>query len=110
MNDGNEQRATDLCAALNLTLGWRASEPERGLRGYTGNVVLHARAADEIVRRIDGPGMSVWTPIVPGIAMAGLDVFIALIDREVDEGARLAAEDVPHPCNLPGLPAPGRPQ
>ena len=103
--DTKQRQAVDLCAGLNLTLGWRASDPEHdSLKGYTGRIVLRERAVDEIVRRIENPGPSIWTPLVPGVAAAGLDVFLLLLDEiddEVDQGARLCAQDVPRLVRSP---------
>jgi hypothetical protein len=95
-----KDQAETLCHQLNGALGWRCCDPERDtLRAtYTGRIVLRERAVDEIVHRIENPGPSIWTPLVPGVAAAGLDVFLRLLDEiddEVDQGARLCAQDVP---------------
>jgi hypothetical protein len=102
-----KEQAEVLCREINRALGWRASDPEHdSLKGYTGRIVLRERAVDEIVQRIERPGPSIWTPLVPGIAAAGLDVFLRLLDEvEGDEveSARLSAQDVPRAHQLPGL-------
>lgn len=47
-----KQAATDLAGSINLTLGWRAADPEFDLSRirYTGGVVLGPRGAQEVVR------------------------------------------------------------
>ncbi len=47
-----KQAGTDLAGSINLTLGWRAADPEFDLScmRYTGGVVLSSRGAQEVMR------------------------------------------------------------
>lgn len=53
VNDHRKRRAEDLCRAINERLGWRGADPEFVDRGYTGRVVLSARAAEDVAGALE---------------------------------------------------------
>lgn len=94
----NALAATDLCASINLTLGWRASDPafDPQRLAYTGGVVLSQRGAEAIVHILDHTADLEAEVIRTArrelfVPTAELDVFIALLD-------------VPCPVRMPDLP------
>jgi hypothetical protein len=50
-----KERAEDLCADINLLVGFRAADPDycRRDRTYSGGVVLSVRGVRELVRLVD---------------------------------------------------------